>query len=138
MPLTLAHRLEKLFADTAGDKGRPVTLQEIVDRMKQRGIATMSLSYLQQLRSGQATNPRLQHLRALADAFGVPPSYLVEEEVDVAEVRLTEAERNIALRVRGLSNGALASISSIIDIARRSERLDDVPGEEKKPEPPNC
>lgn len=98
----------------------------------------MSLSYLQQLRSGQATNPRVQHLRALADAFGVPPSYLVEEEeADVAEVRLTEAERNIALRVRGLSNGALASISSIIDIARRSERLDDVPGEEKKPGPPN-
>ncbi|GAA1457548.1 transcriptional regulator [Nocardiopsis exhalans] len=135
MPLTLAHRLEKLFADTAGDKGRPVTLQEIVDRMKQRGIAPMSLSYLQQLRSGQATNPRVQHLRALADAFGVPLSYFVDEEekTDAAEAKLTEAERNIALRVHGLSNGALASISSIIDIARRSEQLDDVPGEEDKP-----
>ncbi|GAA1113968.1 transcriptional regulator [Nocardiopsis metallicus] len=135
MPLTLAHRLEKLFADTAGDKGRPVTLQEIVDRMKERGIAPMSLSYLQQLRSGQATNPRVQHLRALADAFGVPLSYFVEEEekTDAAEAKLTEAERNIALRVHGLSSGALASISSIIDIARRSEQLDDVPGEEDEP-----
>lgn len=95
----------------------------------------MSLSYLQQLRSGQATNPRVQHLHALADAFGVPLSYFVDEddvkrdeETDVVEAELTEAERNIAFRVHGLSKGALESINSIIDIARRSERLDDDPG----------
>jgi transcriptional regulator with XRE-family HTH domain len=78
--VTIAERLERLFAETAGPHGRPVTLQEIIQRMEQRGISSMSLSYLQQLRKGEAQNPRLQHLRALADAFGVPVSYFLEDD----------------------------------------------------------
>lgn len=125
--MTIAHRLERLFAQTAGPQGRPVTLQEIVDRMEQRGISTMSLSYLQQLRTGQAQNPRLQHLRALADAFDVPLSYFLddEESTPTAEDDLTPQERTIALRVHGLSDSALASIQSIVELARKSELLDD-------------
>lgn len=135
--MTLAERIEHLFARTAGPVGRPVTLQEIVDRMAERGISTMSVSYLQQLRSGQAENPRLQHLRALADAFGVPLTYFfedapidsqgntAEDEADLAE--LPADEQDIALRVHGLSEGALESIRSVVELARRSENLDDPP-----------
>lgn len=124
--MTIAQRLERLFAGTAGPQGRPVTLQEIIDRMEQRGISTMSLSYLQQLRTGQALNPRLQHLRALADAFDVPLSQLVEEDAPSApnESELTSEERKVALRVHGLSDEALSSIYSIVEFARKSEQLD--------------
>ena len=127
--MTIAQRLERLFAETAGPHGRPVTLQEIVQRMEQRGISSMSLSYLQQLRKGEAHNPRLQHLRALADAFDVPlSSFLEENEPDSAtEQELTPQERTIALRVHGLSDGALASIRAIVELARKSEQLDDPP-----------
>ena len=128
--MTIAQRLERLFAQTAGPHGRPVTLQEIIHRMEKRGISTMSLSYLQQLRTGQAENPRLQHLRALADAFDVPLSYFLDDNSEAtspAELKLTQEERTIALRVHGLSEGALSSIRSIVELARKSEQLDDPP-----------
>lgn len=141
--VSLAEQIEHLFAKTAGPAGRPATLQEIVDRMAERGISTMSLSYLQQLRTGQAQNPRLQHLRALADVFDVPLGYFFEEEAsepsgsdgspdegpagrgDSAD--LTSAERDVALRVHGLSDDALDSISAIVEFARKRENLDDFP-----------
>ncbi|MFE4834470.1 helix-turn-helix domain-containing protein [Arthrobacter sp. NPDC056691] len=128
--MTIARQLERLFAQTAGPQGRPVTLQEIIHRMEKRGISTMSLSYLQQLRSGQAENPRLQHLRALADAFNVPLSYFLDEgnePTSPIEHKLTKEERTIALRVHGLSDGALSSIRAIVELARKSEQLDDPP-----------
>lgn len=89
----------------------------------------MSVSYLQQLRTGQAQNPRLQHLRALADAFDVPLSYFLEEEEPSAptESSLTSEERKVALRVHGLSEEALASVRSIVEFARKREQLDDPP-----------
>lgn len=124
--VTIAQRLEQLFADTAGPNGRPITLHEVVRRMEERGISTMSISYLQQLRTGQAQNPRYQHLRALADAFNVPMSYFIDDDskTDDKDRDLSPAERSIALRVHGLSNDALASISAVVELARRSEQLD--------------
>ncbi|WP_181273640.1 helix-turn-helix domain-containing protein [Brevibacterium oceani] len=124
--MTIAQRLEQLFSETAGPHGRPVTMKEIIQRMDQRGISSMSLSYLQQLRKGEAENPRLQHLRALADAFGVPLTYFLEDDPDDADNReLTQQERTLALRVHGLSDGALSSIRAVVELARKSEQLDE-------------
>jgi transcriptional regulator with XRE-family HTH domain len=120
--LRIAERLEHLFAETAGVSGRAVTLQEIINRITESGIATMSLSYLQQLRTGQAENPRLKHIEALADAFRVPVSYFLDEEPASADT-LTPMERSVALRVHGLSPDALRSINSVIDLARKGEGL---------------
>lgn len=124
--MTFAEQLERLFEGTAGPHGRPVTMKEIVQRMDQRGISSMSLSYLQQLRKGEAQNPRLQHMRALADAFGVPLAYFFDEadqdEADNHE--LTHDERTLALRVHGLSDDAISSIRAIVELARKSEQLD--------------
>lgn len=123
--MTIAQRLEQLFAETAGPHGRPITMKDVITKMEERGISSMSLSYLQQLRKGEAHNPRLQHLRALADVFDVPLSYFLDEEpADTQESDLTPEERKVALRVHGLSNEALASIRSIVELARRSEQLD--------------
>lgn len=126
--MDISGRVNELFAKSAGPTGRPVTLKEIVDRMEARGISSMSLSYLQQLRTGQATNPRLQHLRALADAFGVPVSYFTDEDDGDAEDGLTPQERNVSLRVHGLSEDALRSIEAVIEFARRTEGLDESQG----------
>lgn len=124
--VSIAHRLEELFAQTTGPLGRPVTMQEITNRMEARGISTMSVSYLHQLRTGQARNPRLQHLRALADAFDVPLSYFIDTSQDGGSVEesLTPQELVVAMRVHGLSDEALRSIRAIVELARRSEQLD--------------
>jgi len=120
--MTFADRLTALFAETAGPSGRPITMQEVIDRISERGIATMSLSYLQQLRSGIAENPRLKHVEALADVFGVTPAYFLEDRPEERE-GLSAQERSLALRVHGLSPDALRSINAVIDMARRSEGL---------------
>lgn len=126
--MNIAQKLEELFRRSAGPRGRPVTLQEIIRRMDEGGIATMSLSYLQQLRKGEAHNPRLQHLRALAAAFDVPLSYFIDDEKGegngVVETSLNPVAREVALRMHGLSEEALASVRSIVEMARRSEQLD--------------
>lgn len=105
-------------------------MQEITKRMEERGISTMSVSYLHQLRTGQAQNPRLQHLRALADAFDVPLSYFIETSANGSvEESLTPQELVVAMRVHGLSDEALGSIRAIVELARRGEQLDDPPQE---------
>lgn len=124
--MDLAARINRLFAETAGPSGRTVTLQEIVDRIAEGGVSTMSLSYLQQLRTGQAKNPRLQHLVALADAFGVPLSYFLDDEQQ-PEADLTPLERNVALRVHGLSEDSLRSVRAVIELARKGEGLAEPP-----------
>lgn len=125
--MDISERLNRLFDETAGPSGRSVTLHEIIERMNKGGITTMSLSYLQQLRSGQASNPRLQHLRALADAFDVPLSFFINEDSDYSAAsieNLAPHEQSIALRVHGLSPEALRSVRAVIELARKSERID--------------
>jgi len=124
----ISARLAQLFAQSAGAGGRPVTMQEILNRMNERGIATMSMSYLHQLRTGQADNPRIQHLRALADAFGVPLSYFTEDEAGTSASELTPRMRRLAFRAHGLSEDWIRLIEENVELARKNEGLDG-PGE---------
>ena len=70
---------------------------------------------------------------ALADFFGVPPSYFFDEDaahVVDAELELLVAlrdgaVRDVALSAAGLSQQSLAAIQAMIDQARRLEGLPD-------------
>lgn len=99
---TLADKLNQLFATFRpesqevgrGRPGREYYNSEIADRINRPGpianrirelvgeTVTISGAYLGELRQGKATDPRLSHLKALAIAFGVPTSYLVDDEED--------------------------------------------------------
>ncbi|GAB2720342.1 hypothetical protein GCM10027089_50400 [Nocardia thraciensis] len=92
---------------------------------------SISPAYLWQLRSGLKTNPTVAHLRAIAQFFGVPASYLLDTGTDDAldsQLSLLQAMkdagvRNLALRASGLTPRTLSSIASIVDRARELENL---------------
>ena len=67
------------------------------------GIARMSLGELTEedvegLRSGSVSDPPLSHLLALARAFGVEPSYLLDRGEVPLDRELVEALRDEAVR----------------------------------------
>ncbi|WP_244604036.1 helix-turn-helix domain-containing protein [Mycobacterium attenuatum] len=97
---------------------------------KKTGVS-ISSAYLWQLRSGIKRNPTVQHLRAIAEFFGVSASYLIDPGVDpLIDVQLDLLQalrdagvRDLALRASGLTPAALNSIAAILDRVRELERL---------------
>ena len=97
---------------------------------KQTGVS-ISSAYLWQLRNGMKTNPTVQHLRAIADFFGVPASYLIDRDTDQkidAQLTLLQAlrdsgVRDLAMRAHGLTPQALNSLAAMVDHARQLEQL---------------
>ncbi|WP_181871575.1 helix-turn-helix domain-containing protein [Sphaerisporangium album] len=91
----------------------------------------MSHTYIWQLRRGKRDNPTLKHLEALADFFGVPTTYFVDDAVTVRvdrQLKLMTAMRDlnvqrVALRVSGLSTGGLDALSAMIDHLRLVEGI---------------
>jgi transcriptional regulator with XRE-family HTH domain len=126
-----AQRLENLIRSTG--KSAPQIAGEI--RARSGGDASLSDSYFWQLRTGKK-DPRLGVVRAIADYFGVAPSYFMDdavEETDVAlaKQRITAGERhvrNIAARARGLKLGTLQRIAEIVEDARILDGLDTMSG----------
>jgi transcriptional regulator with XRE-family HTH domain len=92
---------------------------------------SITASAIQQLRTGKNENPKMATVRALADFFGVAPSYFFEEEAaerTLAEIGLVAAMRDadvrrVALRANGLSTSSLQMVATVIDQARRLEGI---------------
>ena len=137
---SLADKLDHLFAVVHPAKGE-YTYDHVSKAIESRGGPTISAAYIWQLRKGVRDNPTKRHLEALADFFGVPPSYFFDEEdarrVD-AELELLAAMRDagvrhVALRATGLSQQSLAAIASMIEQARQIEGLGDGNGDTRSP-----
>jgi len=129
---SLADKLDHLFSVVHPAKGE-YTYDQVSKAIEERGGPTISAAYIWQLRKGVRDNPTKRHLEALAQFFGVPPSYFFDEEaahrVD-AELELLAALRDhdvrqVALRASGLSSGSLAAIAAMIEQARQLEGLKD-------------
>jgi hypothetical protein len=146
--VNLQERLEALFAS----KPNPATgkrytgpqveaaVRELVERLPPeeqpgRGI---SATYVWQLLNGKRTNPTLKHLQSLADVFGVPVTYFVDDDATVdslkemAELsRLAEASgvRDILFRAVGTDETTLRLVRDLLDYAndRKSSRDGDHP-----------
>lgn len=127
----LATRLNKLFELMRKAGATPLSNAAAAAAIADRTGARISPAYLWQLRSGVKTNPTVAHLRAIADFFGVPPSYLVDRGNDPAidaQLKLLQAlrdngVRDLAARASGLTPQALNSLATIVDHLRELERL---------------
>lgn len=119
----LADRINALFDTFYAPGERPPSMHTVVQEIKERGGATISVGYLSELRTGQSTNPRLDHLKALAEYFGVPLSYFTDDEHSreiAEEMRLLRALRDsdvrgLALRASYLDSETRAALTAIID-----------------------
>lgn len=128
---TLADKLNKLFDTMRRPNEAPLSNQAAAEAIKKKTGVSISTAYLWQLRNGMKDNPTLQHLQAIADMFGVPPSYLVDPGGDPkidSQLNLIQAMRdggvrNLALRASGLTPRSLNNVAAILDHARELEHL---------------
>lgn len=139
---SLADKLNRLFATFRpraeeihrGRPGREWFNSEVADRIngpgetaekvrRAVGEVTISGAYIGELRQGKVTDPRLSHLKALAIAFGVPVSYLVEDAGDgpaAAEVA-RDLERLEQMRRAGVRQVLLRDVLAGTGLSDRSQ-----------------
>ena len=128
---TLADRLDRLFRTARSPRGRPYTTGEAARAIAAAGGPTISPTYLWELRTGRATDPRRSHLRALAAFFGVPCGYFFDDEPtsptsDDPAVLLAlrdDAVRRFVARLAGLSPTTLEALVGIVERIRTLEGL---------------
>lgn len=138
-PPTLAEKIDALFRSAPGRE--EYTYAEVAEGIRRLGGPTISTTQLWELRHGVKTNPRKDHLQALARFFGAPITYFFDDEETrqlYAQLKLLAAMRDsqierIALRASGLSPATLATIAQVIERMRQIEGLPNGNGEERKP-----
>jgi transcriptional regulator with XRE-family HTH domain len=129
----LGDRLDHLFRVVRPAADREYTYEEVAARLRDLGGPTISATYVWQLRKGVRDNPTKRHLEALADFFGVSPSYFFdcpepaapggEPPVELLAALRSSAVREILVGSVGLSTATLAAIAGIVERAREIERL---------------
>src|SRR5207237_3888120 len=126
-PMPLAEKLDRLFQTVRPRDGGEFTFEEVAEGIRGRGGPTVSATYVWQLRKGLRDNPTKKHLEALADFFGVAPSYFfddeaaqrIDAELDVLAALRDAPVRQIAVRAVGLSAEMLATIPHMVDRVRQ-------------------
>jgi transcriptional regulator with XRE-family HTH domain len=127
----LAARLNKLFEVIRRPGEAPLSNAAVAAAIADKTGVSISTAYLWQLRAGKATNPRITHLRAIAEFFGISPSYLIDTDVDpkiTAQLELLAVlrdagVRDLAMRASGLTPAAIDSLRAMVDHARHLEKL---------------
>ena len=119
-------RLNYLFETRRDADGEPFTNNAVLAGISDAGEGTISRGYLSELRNGIKDNPTIKHVEALANFFGVDPSYFITEEGRARE-RLAEAMqsfgvRDLALRAEGVSSQSLNAVADILDRLGELER----------------
>ena len=131
--LTFARKLDRLFQSVRSPGGGEYTYAEVSAGIAARGVATISDTYLCDLRNGTKENPRIRHVEALADFFGVPISYFLDgdesarlfDQLETLPAAANESVRRIALRAVDLSPETLEAVAGMIERARQMEGLKD-------------
>ncbi|MCB1292350.1 MAG: helix-turn-helix transcriptional regulator [Mycobacterium sp.] len=130
-PTDLSGKLNRLF-DVMRKPNQPqLSNAAAAEAITAKTGVPISPAYLWQLRSGLKTNPTITHLRAIAEFFGVPASYLIdagedaniEEQLRALQTFRDAGVRDLAARASGLTPASLESIRRMIDQARSIERL---------------
>ena len=137
---TLADKVNWLI-DNAHPAGRsPYSNAEIVALIEKVTGEQFSHTTIWKLRNGQATNPQMRLIEALARTFGVPPAFffpgydderagLLREQVEllalVRDTGVTSAQLRSFLQ---LSPGALQAVSDLIEHTTRTEAQQRKPG----------
>jgi transcriptional regulator with XRE-family HTH domain len=132
-----AKKLDHLMR-TVHPAGRgPYSYAEVARAIGEGG-GQISATYIWQLRTGVKNNPTVAHLNALADFFGVRPSYFLDddesERVDAGLALLTTLRdagaRQVAARLPGLSDDSLEALGQMAELLRRREGLSDAAAEQ--------
>ncbi|KUO04557.1 hypothetical protein [Streptomyces caeruleatus] len=130
-PRELKDRLNQLFdAVHPPDRG-PYSNAEVAELMAERGLETVSDTYLWMLRTGKRDNPTKRHLEALAAFFGVSPAYWFDDQVaekTAQELKLLAMLRDsrmqsVLLRLSDVSADGKDAVLGLVEGVRKMEGL---------------
>jgi transcriptional regulator with XRE-family HTH domain len=127
----LGRKINHLVATLYPDESSRPGFGKLAQQIRERTNSSFSSTYLWELATGKKNNLTQSTLSTLAEFFGVPQEYFLNDEVAArvdAQLELAQSLRNrkvrsIALRAEGLSDGTLDSILAILDQARKIEKL---------------
>lgn len=130
-PSELSIKLNKLFRTMRKPSEPTLSNAAAAEAITSQTGVSISAAYLWQLRQGIKNNPTVAHLRAIAEFFGVTPSYLIDpgidpkidEQLDLLAALRDAGIRDLALRANGLTPEAIDSLRAMVDHARQLERL---------------
>lgn len=118
-PRTVAEKLARLFEVLHPPGGRELSTREISRRVKALG-GSVSSTYVSELKNGKKTNPSLDQIKWISEAFGISAGYFTDDEVaervDAELDRLAAHQQNIHL-------AELAE--QTVNIAERTADLDE-------------
>ncbi|MEU9014119.1 hypothetical protein AB0D12_31000 [Streptomyces sp. NPDC048479] len=131
-------RLTTLIAALYPDERRRPGYAKLAQEIRETTGRAISGTYLWELATGKKSNVTLDHLEALAEFFGVPVEYFVNEGVANkvnAQLALASAlgdaqVRNLALRANGLSTASLDALLAMVDEVRRLQDLTRIDGQD--------
>lgn len=120
-PSSLARRLEDIV--NAYYRGNRPPYSKIAEEIRQSTGRTFSATYLWELTTGRKRNVTRDHLRVLAEHFGVTPDYFTDEEVSEKVRRQMEFAvalgnskvRTLAFRADGLSEAGLDALLALVN-----------------------
>ena len=139
---TLADKVNWLI-DRAHPAGRgPYTNNEVADLIEKTTGEQISYTQIWKLRNGQAQNPQMRLIEAMARTFGVPAAFffpefdekqagLLQEQVELlAMIRDARVDTAQLRAILGLSPEALRAITDLLAVTARDEtRRRGAPGE---------
>jgi transcriptional regulator with XRE-family HTH domain len=139
---TLADKVNWLI-DRAHPAGRgPYTNNEVADLIEKTTGEQISYTQIWKLRNGQAQNPQMRLIEAMARTFGVPAAFffpefdekqagLLQEQVELlAMIRDARVDTAQLRAILGLSPEARRAITDLIAVTARDEaRRRGAPGE---------
>lgn len=130
-PSELSIKLNKLFQTMRKPSEPTLSNAAAAEAITRQTGVSISAPYLWQLRQGMKSNPTVAHLRAIAEFFGVTPSYLIDpgidpkidEQLNLLAALRDAGIRDLAMRANGLTREAIDSLRAMVDHARQLERL---------------
>ncbi|MFI9504880.1 helix-turn-helix domain-containing protein [Nocardia sp. NPDC052566] len=128
---SLAERIDLLFR-LSRPAGRFWTNDEVAVEVKRIDPSVRaSGAYLSALRNGKRTNPSQSLLSAVCRFFGVPDTYLtdqqaagsISQQLAVLDTARRTGVHAIALRAVGLNDESLATVAAVLDHIRELQGL---------------
>ncbi|MGW0523658.1 hypothetical protein [Crossiella sp. NPDC003009] len=139
----LARKINHLIATLYPDKRTRPGFAKLAQEIREKTRSSISNTYLWELATGKKRNLTQGTLATLAEFFGVPSEYFLNDEVaaridtqlELALALRNQKVRSIALRAEGLSDATLDSILTMLTQARKIERLPPLDtGRDRRPE----
>ncbi|KOU57381.1 hypothetical protein ADK57_39265 [Streptomyces sp. MMG1533] len=127
-------RLNRLIQALYPDERTRPGFARLAAEIREATGGSISATYLWELSTGKKRNVTLEQLDVLAEFFGVPPGYFLDDEVaervseqlSMAAALSDVKVRDLALRSAGLSSVSLDAILAIVDEVRKVQNLPEV------------